>query len=280
MHFIKAVALGLSTISGLVTAQSTTLAFTETPASVKAGTPVTIKYASPDNSLPATIILRQGSPDDLNTISVLTSSATNGTYTWIPADSLADASDYALEITQGDSINYSGEFSLSGANPAAVSSAEAATASESAYEASITSSLYASSAIASIESVISSYNASLTNLTATTSSRSTVLPATATLGTGIPMSRNTTMSGASLTSSKSSGSGSGSGSGTGTSTTTATITQGSSSATTTGSGAASQGGSTGTSASASATKTGAGAVSGSSPLALIFCAFAAVAFLK
>lgn len=103
----------------------------------------------------ATITLRKGNPADLDTISVLTckirttlsilaqadsliADATSGTYTWIPDLSLANASDYALEITQGDEMNYSGEFTLTGKNAAAVSAAEAATSSMASAAAALT----------------------------------------------------------------------------------------------------------------------------------------------
>lgn len=244
----------------LCLAQSANLAFTSTPSSVTAGTPVVITYTAPELNEAVTITLRKGNPDDLQTISTLTSSATGGNYTWIPLSSLEDASDYALQLEQGDSVNYSGEFSLSGSNPASVSAAMAATSSLSSAEAALTSSYAQSASVASLQSVISSYNASLNSLTAASSASMTGAASSA--GTGSALPRNTTMVSATLTASSSS----------------SVSESGSSSSSS--AGATSKGSST-TSSAAASSSTGAAAkavsaISGASPLALVLCVVAGV----
>lgn len=46
MHFLRTVAVGASALISLVAAQSSSLAFTSTPASVTAGKAVTLKYTA------------------------------------------------------------------------------------------------------------------------------------------------------------------------------------------------------------------------------------------
>ncbi|KAK8213409.1 hypothetical protein M8818_002708 [Zalaria obscura] len=269
MHIIKTLTIGASVLASYALAQSTRLAFTSTPASVTAGQAVTIKYSAADTTAPVTIILRKGDPNDLQTIAVLTSDSTGGSYTWIPADYFADDTDYALEITQGDEINYSGEFSLSGANAAAVSSASSASAASASSAAALTASYSVSSVIQSIQSAIASYNSSLVNLTATATPNATAVVVVTTtpgasnsLGTGIPMSRNNTMSSATLTS--------------------ASASSGAAASTTSGGNPTTAGGggsSTGSAATTSSTS-GASVLAGSSPLALIFGVVAAFAYLN
>ncbi|KAJ9623516.1 hypothetical protein H2203_005778 [Taxawa tesnikishii (nom. ined.)] len=279
MHFFKTLALGASALASFAAAQSANLGFTSTPTSVKAGTPVTIKYTAENLDSPVTITLRKGDPNNLSTIGVLTSSATNGTYTWIPADSLADGDDYALQITQGNEINYSGEFSLSGGNASAISSAAAATSSSASAAVALTSSVSRSSAIESIQSIIASYNASLASLTASHSANATAVVVVTTTpgvvgtvgtvgaGTGTALPRNTTLVSATLSRPSTAATTSSAGNTAGTS------------------GAGFQGSSTGSSASASASSTsssssGAAGLADSSPLALVLCAVAAFAYLN
>ncbi|KAK5146402.1 hypothetical protein LTR04_001056 [Oleoguttula sp. CCFEE 6159] len=116
MFFTKALLFGASLV-GAVIAQSSTLAFTSVPAVVTAGQPANISYMAADTTSPVTITLRKGDPNNLATIAVLTSSSTGGSYIWIPDKSLANAQDYALQITQGVSaINYSGLITLVGSD--------------------------------------------------------------------------------------------------------------------------------------------------------------------
>ncbi|KAL4814135.1 hypothetical protein BDW67DRAFT_166772 [Aspergillus spinulosporus] len=61
---------------------------------------------------PVTITLRQGPAGNLRTLKVLTHDAQGGSFTWIPDESLASGSDYALQIEQDGNINYSGLMAL------------------------------------------------------------------------------------------------------------------------------------------------------------------------
>ncbi|KAI9669010.1 MAG: hypothetical protein M1831_000602 [Alyxoria varia] len=110
----KASIVGAAAFALSVAAQSSNVLFTKTPDSVSAGESVDIGYKVANPSQPATILLRRGDSNNLQTVSVLTSSTTGGSYTWTPSESLANGDDYALEIKQGSEINYSGQFPLSG----------------------------------------------------------------------------------------------------------------------------------------------------------------------
>ncbi|KAI5249830.1 hypothetical protein E4T43_00471 [Aureobasidium subglaciale] len=204
MHFFKSAAVGAVALASLVIAQAPRLSFTRTPTEATAGQPVTIQYTAQDLSQPATIVLRKGDPSNLLDVSTLTNNALNGSYTWIPARSLENASDYALQIAQGYQINYSGLFTITGGNAAAVSSAGYASFSSQAAASSLTA-----SAVSSIESVIASYNSSLTNLTAvvsiqtsppTPTANTTAVIVAPSVGTGSPVIRNTTIVSPTLTS--------------------------------------------------------------------------------
>ncbi|KAG9629971.1 hypothetical protein KCU64_g17244, partial [Aureobasidium melanogenum] len=208
MYLLKSALVGAFALASLVVAQAPRLAFTRTPTEVTAGQPVTIQYTAQNLSLPATIMLRKGNPSNLQDVSTLTNNALNGSYTWIPDRSLDNASNYALQITQGYEVNYSGMITLTGGNAAAVSSAKSASSLSQAAASSLTA-----SAVSSIESVIASYNSSLTNLTAIVSiqtspptppTNTTAVAIVPSIGTGSPVVRNTTIVSPTLTSSSSS----------------------------------------------------------------------------
>ncbi|KNG44568.1 extracellular matrix protein [Stemphylium lycopersici] len=80
---------------------------------VVAGQTYTITY-SPADDTPTTFILRQGRSTDLDTIGTLTTSATGGSFEWTPSTDLENEADYALQIQQGETINYSAQFPLTG----------------------------------------------------------------------------------------------------------------------------------------------------------------------
>ncbi|THZ03862.1 hypothetical protein D6C93_02782 [Aureobasidium pullulans] len=267
MHFLKTAAFGAFALASLVVAQAPRLSFTSVPTEVTAGQPVTIQYTSQilTAQKPATIVLRKGDPSDLQDVTTLTNNAINGTYTWIPSKSLANASDYALQIAQGYQVNYSGQITLTGGNAAAVSSAKSASSSAKAAASSLTA-----SAISSIESVIASYNSSLTNLTAIVSiqtspptppANTTVVVVAPSVGTGSPIHRNTTIVSPTLTSSSGISSSSGS------------------SRATSSSGTSTRGSSTSAAASASSTGAAATLAQASTPVLALF-AVAAVFFFQ
>ncbi|KAK4507920.1 hypothetical protein PRZ48_001655 [Zasmidium cellare] len=231
-------------LAALAAAQSATLGFTSVPKDITAGQPEAIEYKAADLNSPVTIILRKGASTDLKTISTLTSSATGGKYTWTPSTSLVSGSDYALQITQGSETNYYGPFALAGG---------AASGSSSSASASVTSS--ASHSASGYPSHISSI------ITSASRNATTILTGTGSVGTGYPISRNTTMSRPTLSAT----------------TGASASTTGSGSSQSTGAGAGFQGSSTGSPA-ASSTGGAAMLTTGGSVVALVFGAVAAAVF--
>ena len=124
--FTKALLLGA--FAAYAVAQSSVLTFTHVPNPVTDGEPQAILYSTNDTQSPVTIVLRKGNSNNLQTVSTLTTTATGGQYIWTPSKSLADDSDYALEIKQGNQVNYYGPFIVQGANPSAVSAASKSSA--------------------------------------------------------------------------------------------------------------------------------------------------------
>ncbi|KAK2758723.1 hypothetical protein FQN54_003413 [Arachnomyces sp. PD_36] len=106
------------------------LRFTSFTPSVEVGDPVTITWAGGMDAIaqPVTIKLRQGESTNLEDVAVLTSTGTGGSYTWIPDTTLPEATNYALQINQGDDINYTGLFAIKGGSPAAPTTVTTATA--------------------------------------------------------------------------------------------------------------------------------------------------------
>jgi Ser-Thr-rich glycosyl-phosphatidyl-inositol-anchored membrane family len=134
---------------------------------------------------PVTITLRKGDPQNLQTVSTLTSkhlgienskradsapgTGSDGYFLWTPDSSLATGSDYALQITQGQSdINYSGPFAVIGGTG---------------------SSSISYSATSSLSLTSASMNSTITSVTTPAS-----------MGTGVSVSRNTTFSSQTLAS--------------------------------------------------------------------------------
>lgn len=231
-------------LAALAAAQSATLGFTSVPKDITAGQPEAIEYKAADLNSPVTIVLRKGASTDLKTISTLTSSATGGKYTWTPSTSLVSGSDYALQITQGSETNYYGPFALAGG---------AASGSSSSASASVTSSASHSA---------SGYPSHLSSVIITSASRNatTILTGTGSVGTGYPISRNTTMSRPTLSA-----------------TTGASASASATGSQSTGAGAGFQGSSTGSPA-ASSTGGAAMLTTGGSVVALVFGAVAAAVF--
>ncbi|KAJ0414427.1 hypothetical protein BJY00DRAFT_295204 [Aspergillus carlsbadensis] len=87
------------------------VAFTKWPTTVYTGRPATMSWIGDPNA-PATITLRQGPANNLKRLKVLTTQAGGGSFTWVPEESLPEGSDYALQIEQSGSINYSGLVKL------------------------------------------------------------------------------------------------------------------------------------------------------------------------
>ena len=134
---------GLTFIASAIAQTNAPVAFTSVPAVVVAGSSYNITWGGGDGS-PVTLTLRKGDPSDLDTIGVLADGIMGNSYNWkvsdlvssatyavlstcIHANSLTDACrDYALQITQGQaSINYSGQFTITGGSGDSSSTASA-----------------------------------------------------------------------------------------------------------------------------------------------------------
>ncbi|KAI9749118.1 MAG: hypothetical protein M1815_002732 [Lichina confinis] len=230
MQLTNGAFLGLA-LASLTVAQGR-VSFTSVPTSVKAGEPVVVEYDG-DLTQSATIILRQGDPDDLATVETITrkspkpsfpkligleskltntpASATGGSFTWTPSQDL-NGDDYALEIRQGDSENFTGLISVSGDGPgtspssisasitsavSSVSSAASSLSSEVSESVSEISSSVESEISSILESASSVLNSTMETLTATeetTTSETMTSDASGISGTGSStMDRNTTM---------------------------------------------------------------------------------------
>ncbi|ERF72313.1 hypothetical protein EPUS_02200 [Endocarpon pusillum Z07020] len=168
MRFIATLATGAACLATAFA--QVNIAFTSVPEAVVVGQPANITWAGGDGVTPVTITLRRGDPQNLQTIATLTSTGVDGYFLWTPDASLATASDYALQITQGQSdINYSGPFALIGGT--------------------------GSSSI--------SYSGTSTLPPASVNATITSVTTVASIGTGAPISRNTTFSSQTLTSTSS-----------------------------------------------------------------------------
>ncbi|KAL4752142.1 hypothetical protein BDW72DRAFT_192283 [Aspergillus terricola var. indicus] len=108
MHPLKPL---LATWACLAQVSLATVSFTKWPTTVYTGKPANF-YWKGDSDTPVTITLRQGPAGNLKTLKVLTHDAQGGSFTWVPDESLAPGSDYALQIEQDGSINYSGLVTL------------------------------------------------------------------------------------------------------------------------------------------------------------------------
>ncbi|MCJ1271691.1 hypothetical protein MMC22_011596 [Lobaria immixta] len=265
MLFAKALVVGASFVVAAL-AQSK-IQFTSQPSNVKVGVPVEVTWINGDNT-PVTITLREGKSTDLQDVEVLTTTGKGGSFTWTPSKSLADGSDYALQISQSGVINFTGQFSISGGSgsktSASVTKSSSASVTESSSE-SITSAATTVSLTSSHKSLVV-----VTSKIALNSSISSipVIGTGASFGTsGIHITRNQTLSRATLTATKSSavstseaGSGSSGGSG----------------------GSGSTEGSSGganPSATSPTSAPGSSAATLASPLALVLCALVAVVYL-
>merc|ERR1712137_487046 len=132
---------------------------------VVAGQTYTITY-SPADDTPTTFILRQGQSTGLDTVATLTTSATGGKFEWTPTKSLVNEPDYALQIQQGTTINYSAQFPLSGGAEEDDSPVSSAVSSAMASASSATASAASSATISPSAGV----NSTVTSATLTRSS--------------------------------------------------------------------------------------------------------------
>ncbi|CAI6331510.1 unnamed protein product [Periconia digitata] len=154
MQFFQIVLSGAALISAAFAVE-----FNDVPSSFEPGKTYTITYSPKDNT-PTTIKLRQGDPNNLATLSTITTSATGGTFSYTVPRDLPNSPSYALEISQaGSDPNYTGLIPLTGSTYSAISSLSSALSS-------------ATSKLSSASSAASSASASVTASTtmATTTS--------------------------------------------------------------------------------------------------------------
>ncbi|KAF1911548.1 Ser-Thr-rich glycosyl-phosphatidyl-inositol-anchored membrane family-domain-containing protein [Ampelomyces quisqualis] len=116
MRFYEIVVAG----AGLVSSAFAVTIDTYPNGGVEAGKSYTITYSPKDQ--PATLILRKGLSTDLATIATI-GTGQAGSFTWNVPSTLPNGADYALQITQGSEINYSGQFGLTGGSSAVSSAA-------------------------------------------------------------------------------------------------------------------------------------------------------------
>lgn len=133
-------------------------------AGVEAGKTYTITYSPKDQ--PATFTLRRGLSTNLDTVGVI-GTGTGGTFSWTVPSNLANAPNYALQVTQGSENNFSGQFGLTGGSGSLSSAIASASSAASAA---------ASSAAASASSVISSLRASASAAVSSAAASATILP--------------------------------------------------------------------------------------------------------
>jgi len=100
--------------AALVAVAQASIAITSFPDAVVAGDSYTITYTTDDLSDEVTVQLRNGDANDLQVVYTITESATGGKFTWdVPAD-LVDGDDYAIQVIDGEDVNYWGPFEITG----------------------------------------------------------------------------------------------------------------------------------------------------------------------
>ncbi|KAF2874762.1 Ser-Thr-rich glycosyl-phosphatidyl-inositol-anchored membrane family-domain-containing protein [Massariosphaeria phaeospora] len=176
MRFFEVILSGSALI-----AAAWALELNDWPNKFVSGETYTITY-SPKDDTPTQLKLRQGESDNLKDVAVLTTDATGGSFTFTVDESLPNGDDYAIEVSQGTTVNYSNLIPLTGseASPIASSATPSATASSSASASESASSKSASLSSASESSMSMTSSAASASATLAPSSS---LNATITTGT-------------------------------------------------------------------------------------------------
>ncbi|TVY24609.1 hypothetical protein LHYA1_G006408 [Lachnellula hyalina] len=155
---------------------------------------------------PVTLTLKNGAALDLKTVSTITSGSTTSPYVWtVPSD--LPIGNYAIEISDGTSTNYSPDFGLQGATAtSSLAVSTSASASASASSASVSASATTSSsasASASTLTTVSSSGSTTASASATSSGNSTTSASSSASKTSSGSSSSKTTSASSSTSSSS-----------------------------------------------------------------------------
>ncbi|KAF2803300.1 uncharacterized protein BDZ99DRAFT_576208 [Mytilinidion resinicola] len=106
--------LGFVFLWSYATTCSATLAFTKYPSTIAAGSSTELSWTSDDSSTPVSINLMKGPENDLTNVMTITASAKSVSLAWTVPSSLDPGSDYILQLDQGDNVNYSGQFEITG----------------------------------------------------------------------------------------------------------------------------------------------------------------------
>ncbi|KAL2373196.1 extracellular matrix protein [Blastomyces gilchristii SLH14081] len=110
MHLMKSLLASALLVAAAVAQK---ISFTSFPEDVQAGEPVTVTWTGGSDE-PVTITLMKGLSKDLQEVETLTTSGQDGTFTWTPESDIVNGDDYALRISQGDEVNYTNLFDVSG----------------------------------------------------------------------------------------------------------------------------------------------------------------------
>ncbi|KAK0255619.1 hypothetical protein LTR91_002572 [Friedmanniomyces endolithicus] len=184
-----------SAFAAIAAAQSKVLNFTAVPAPFTDGQAYALTYATNDTTSPVTIVLLQGpSATGLQPIATLNADIHGGQYVWTPPTTLPAGNDYALQILQGNQVNYYGPFQILAATAPASSSTSSTATSSSATT---------TAAANPLGPVVVSPSSVSTNGSVSATLPATLVGTAMSAGTGVAMPRNTTMAMATLSSSSS-----------------------------------------------------------------------------
>jgi hypothetical protein len=107
-------------------------------ATVTAGKPFELSWTGAAG--PVTLTLKNGNPQNLQTVSTIASGLSGNSYTWQVPSTLINLETYALEITDGVTTNYGAQFQLIGGASATGSSASRTATGSASQTGSVTSS--------------------------------------------------------------------------------------------------------------------------------------------
>lgn len=97
MQIAQTLLLGVFAV--FTAAQSDVLTFTRVPNPITDGEEAVILWSTNDTQSDVTLTLRQGNPNDLDTVYVITTNGQDGQYIWTPPLWIPNGEDYALEIS-------------------------------------------------------------------------------------------------------------------------------------------------------------------------------------
>ncbi|EZF36042.1 hypothetical protein TMEN_5804 [Trichophyton mentagrophytes] len=179
--------------------------FTSFPENLKTGDSFTATWIGGDSQAPFDVLLCQGPSDDLHDVETVCSGVSGTSCIFTLPPSLPSGSDYALKLSQGDEVNYTGLFTIIGTHgtpssaPASTTTSAPSSSSPSGQPTKpVTKPAVTSTSQASMSMTNSANHTTMTTMTTMTSKPSSPTPS---MGTATTTSdRNTTMSSPTLTS--------------------------------------------------------------------------------